>query len=516
MADDPTKQLAARVICDRAGYDFSEVFKYQFVLSKAPVATSFRWRNAKLGEWYLQACPDLRVTPIYDTQNEHVGWFLGVGILEDGTAVKDRLTVPNSATDARLIASLRTLIFKTAGRFAVLLCKEGVEQIHFDAALDQSVVYNPAEGLVASSTMLAAYGEHQHNPRFNGKTILRRNLCYAFEHTSDRRVLRAFPNHFLDLGSFELQRLWPGTDAEFDVSRAERPGLIAQMEDRLRQVMSGLLTNFDCCLPVSGGYDSRLLLSYGKEEIRHLKSAFTHAINHNTLADCLIARNLCQQLGVPHHIINTLDPEHEPVLRKPINRIRFDEFALRTGYESGTRDPRAGLANTLAPEHEVLIRGNLVGILSAQQYLREYIDAPFDMGYALYRLRISEDWTPDQKAFWSARYRDWMNTLPEAAHARIYDMAFLELVQPHALGAHLNGSTNAYHVNPFNDRILLHGSMRLRPRFRVERNAIDRMQQRAAPEFSSIPHTTKVKRLISDALGKAPPLEDVLKLDIVT
>ncbi|MBO9478167.1 hypothetical protein J7382_11530 [Shimia sp. R11_0] len=507
--------LVAQTICTREGHDFAKIFKFQFVLSKTPPKTSESWRAYKVSDWTLQACPSLRVTPVLDSVGDLVGWFLGIGITAAGDAITQSLPLPAQQNADDFFDKAQDVIHGIAGRFAIILATSDKQRMYFDAALDQSVVYNADAGLIASSATLAAFGEPQTNPLFDRDAILNGHNYYAFEHTSDPRVERAFPNHYLDLKTFALPRVWPLAETPFDIMRARRNGLISRMERRLRQIMHGLLRNFDCCLPISGGHDSRLLLSYGKGELHNLSTAFSHATNHNTLVDSLIAANICKIFDVPHQVINVFGEEHKKQLERRKNMRRFNEFALRTGFEGGTRDRRAGLANALAPKHEVLIRGNLVGILSAQQYGRHLLDAPFNLNFALARLRIQDNWSEEDLNRWSARYLRWLNTLPKAAHSRTYDLAFLELVQPHALGALLNGSTNAYHVNPFNDRTLLHGSMRLRPRYRLSRKAIDTMQQNAAPELSVVPFTSDTKHVVMKALGKSPPWEDLKDLDIL-
>ncbi|MFY0617715.1 hypothetical protein [Shimia sp.] len=507
--------LVAKNLCERDGRDFADTFRFQFTLSKTPLETCASWLPYKVGGWILQACPDLPVTSVLDATGELVGWLLGIGITRDGHPVKQALLLPSEQGADNFFETAQTVIHGIAGRFTIVLCTARGARMYFDAALDQSVVYNPQSELIASSNTLAAYGEAQSNTFFDRDAILNGHQYYGFEHTSDPRVVRAFPNHFLDLKHFKLTRIWPLSDTAFDVMRPRRTGLIHRMERRLTQIMHGLLMNFDCCLPISGGHDSRLLLTYGKGQLDKLNCAFSHATNHNTLVDSLIASNVCKAFGIPHHVINVFDDTHKEALTRWNNTQRFNDAAIRTGFEAGTRDPRAGLANVLAPKHDVLIRGNLIGILSAQQYGRHLLDKPFDLNFALSRLRIQNKWSQKDLDRWGTRYLEWMKTLPENAHSRIYDIAFLELVQPHALGALLNASTNAYHVNPFNDRLLLHSSMRLRPRYRLSRKAMETMQRDGAPELGVIPFTSDTKHVVMKALGKSPPWEDLKNLDIL-
>ncbi|MFY0596799.1 MAG: hypothetical protein JXQ85_10250 [Cognatishimia sp.] len=483
---------------------FAELFKYQFTLSKTPIATADSWRAQPVGPWILQHCPLLRVTPIVDAKRETVGHFIGIGIDDSGDAIIDALKIGAHEGAPDFWSKFEQKVETIAGRYALVVVSGDDQRMYFDNALDQSVVFNPSEDLIASSVTLAATGELADNPLFDHNAVLSGDLYFAFEHTRDARVFRTRPNHYLDLKTFTQTRHWPNENTPFDTPRNERADVIEQIEARLKTILNGLIRNFDCCLPVSGGKDSRLLLSLAKDSLGDLTRVFTHATNHNTLVDAYIGSQLCNRLGLEHSVINTRGNDYEDLTTDTLTSQRFIRFAYRTGFEAGTRDPRAGLADALSPKHEVLLRGNLLGLIGAQQYARPLLDAPFNIHFALSRLRLAPQVTNETIMQWGPSYFEWMSTLPKAAHNRIYDMAFTELVQPHALGALLNGSTNSFYVNPFNDRSLLHNAMRLRPKFRHTNRVYEIIQERTAPELGDIPFTTTLKRGVMRELGKAP------------
>ncbi|MEE2944247.1 MAG: hypothetical protein VX444_03650 [Pseudomonadota bacterium] len=510
MSSKPILDLVAHSFDASICASFAELFKYQFILSKTPVVSADSWPVRPVGPWILSHCPLLRTTIVLDKHGNDVGAFIGIGIDGEGNAVSGALSIDASQGSSKFWSVVERQIATIAGRYALVVVSGNATRMYFDNALDQSVVFNPSENLVASSVTLAARGPLQDNPHFDCDAILTSDRYFAFEHTRDQRVMRARPNHFLDLDSFRLTRHWPSQDTAFDASRTERAEVIEEIETRLKVIVKGLIRNFDCCLPLSGGKDSRLLLSFAKDDLVDLSRIFTHATNHNTLVDAYIASKLCQRLDVAHQVINTRGDDHADQATDALTSQRFIKTAYRTGFQSGTRDPRAGLADALSPKHEVLLRGNLLGLIGAQQYVRPMLNQPFSIHFALSRLRITPEVTNETILKWGPRYFDWMRTLPLNAHDRIYDMAFTELVQPHALGALLSGSVNSFYVNPFNDRSLLHNAMRLRPRFRHTERVYQVLQDLAAPEFRDIPFTTNLKRGVMRELGKSPDW-DVLK-----
>ncbi len=508
------KPLVAQSFDATLSDSFAELYKYQFVLAKSAPITCESWCRSQLGPWALQSCPHLQCVEILDATRTQVGWFLGIGIDADGKAIQNHFGLSAALNDADFWDAVERQLAEIAGRFAAIFVTPKGERIYFDGALDQSVVFNPQEDLVASNPALAATGERQPNPLFDGKTILRSNQYYAFDHTSDRRVKRARPNHYLDLQSYALVRHWPTAKTDLDVKRSDRDALILQIQHRLQQIVTGLVTHYTCTIPISGGRDSRLLLGMAKHHAADLGPLFTHATNHNSLVDSFIGAKICECLNLEHRVIETKSQNCDPLLTPKANRERFDRFAFRTGFESGTRDARAGLADILSPKADLLLRGNLLGMLGGQQYQRKMLKTPFSLTYALTRLRLDSDMTNETIMRWGPSYMDWMRSLPAQSGNRIYDLAFLELVQPHALGALLSGSTNSYYVNPFNDRFLLHAAMRLRPSYRISGKVFETLLANVAPELTHLPFTPQIKRRVLEEFGVAPPYTKLKNMEL--
>lgn len=511
----PAKFLTAHSFDESIADSFEELYKFQFVLSKSFIRTTEAWNAVQISGWVLQMCPYLKHTKITDIVGSLVGYFIGVGIDGEGDPVRNNLVIPRRVDANGFWRSVEETLATIAGRYSAIFITPRSERMYFDGALDQSVVFNEKEQIIASNPFLAATGPSQENTKFDRQAILNTGLYYAFEHTSDLRVKRAMPNHYLNLQTYFLRRHWPNEEVQFALPRQDYGELIELIQARLKQIITGFIRNYDCCLPVSGGRDSRLLLALAKDEVDHLPHVFTHATNHMSLLDSYLGKKVSSKLGVPHSIINVRDASAKPYLTKALNRKRFQQFAYRTGFQSGTRDAHAGLADAFSPKCDVLLRGNLMGMMAGQQYSRTSLKEPFNIATALKRLRVADEVTNEPIMKWGPRYFSWMQTLPLATHDRIYDLAFLELIQPHALGALFNGSTNSYYVNPFNDRFLLHATMCLPPRYRAVGKVFQKLLADAAPELADVPFTPQIKRRVVDEIGVLPSFEALDGLNLV-
>ena len=510
MSDLHPKSLNAHSAAQNSELSFEALFKYQFVLSETPVQTSPDWQSHELANWHLSHCPKLKTTPVLDSEGRIVGALLGIAVDQDGKKIDEKLVIPASLTSPAFWTSFEATHFGIAGRYAIVMATHDQQRIYFDMALDQAVVFNPKQRLIASSVTLATTGELQDHPLYDHHAVLHSMRYYAFEHTRDRRVLRARPNHYLDMKSMMLVRHWPSEEDAFDVRRDSRQDLLESIHQRFNSVVKGFVDGFDCCLPLSGGRDSRLLFAHAISGQSSLAAVYSHSTNHNTLVDAAIARKICDAFGQEHHNVNFFEHAESDLNKKVQIRRRFWNAAIRNGYESGTRDPRTGLVTHLSPRHEVLLRGTLMEIISAQQYTGPILEQEFDLDHALARLRIPEQTLEENKEAFAELYLDWADTLPDAALPRIYDMAFLELVQPHAMGALMNQWTECYYVNPFNDRKLMHATIRLRPKFRFKRGAMSWLQNRINPEMAGFPYTPQIKVSVMKNLGKSPDYQKIL------
>lgn len=480
--------------CRDAGRDFGDLFRRQFAISKTARSPHGDWARRSMAGWHVHHCPELPVCDVLDAQGTPIGLFLGIGVTGTGHAVRHALQLSVSLSDPEFSDRAEAEIARIAGRYCVLLLTQGCRRVYFDPVLDLSVVCNRDGRMLASSLLLALDRPIRENDRFNHRMVLHRAHRYGLGHTRDAGVRRMIPNHYLDLDSFALHRHWPKGDETFEADAGEVDAGIDEMVARLGQIFGALVRAHDCAVPVSGGNDSRNLVACGKPHLGHVRSFYTHRTNKMSGFDCMVARMLMKRLRQPHHIIDVLDDDHAHMFQRARQRTARWDFAFRTGYQALGSDHAVIVATDLAPQAEVVLRGNVMDILRANQYSSNNLEGPFDLRHGLSQLRMTPETGAEQLAEWGPEYQAWADTLPENARARIYDFAFCEQLLPNTMGGMLYGFANSFYMNPFADRRLLELAIRIPPARRYRGWVNRQIVKRASGDLNIFPRTNELRR----------------------
>jgi hypothetical protein len=338
-------------------------------------------------------------------------------------------------------------------------------RVYFDPVIDMPAVFNRAERLVATSPLMALRREVRVNERIDYRLILRNGENYGMQQTCDPDVTRPLANHYLDLEDFSLHRHWPREDDPLDADPGPLADVAGLIADRLGQILRGLLEAHDCVLPITGGNDSRTLAYGMKDHIHLVKECFAHRATWITGLDCFIGKQIATDLGQEFRIIDAMTEVSEGRIRPFFLRRMKREFQLRTGYQKAPKATEL-VAASLAPEAEIVLRGNILDLARANQWQRgTYV---FDAEHGISKLRIGGRTPEENLTYWRDDYEAWLAGVPESARTRSLDLAFSELLLPNTLGARLQGYGRSFYVNPFNDRGLLALCTRVDPKTRKQ------------------------------------------------
>ncbi len=421
-----------------------------------------------------------------DANGLEVGLFLGIGVTSAGDVVKGGLNIRSAAGADGFWDQLEKEVEGIAGRYALVLSVGDDQRMYFDPVLDLSVVYDPQAQVVASSLLPALTRPLQDNPRISDAMIRTQGCNVGLQNTRDAHILRAIPNHFLDLKEFALHRHWPRGDEVFEAEPDRTKDIAQQISNRLAQVFGALVQSYDCVVPVTGGQDSRNLIAAGHKHLGHVKTFFTHKTNKMSGYDCDIAQMIMERLGLPLQIIDVSLPEISGRYSGyQLRRLRKD-FYGRVGFEAL---PLLEIAMAIdnAPPGELLLRANVMDMLGANQYTMFHTEGRFDMLHALRKLHLEPRGNTDEVSKWGKDYLAWSKTLPANTSNRTYDFAFMEQLLPNTLGARFNGSPRQFYVNPFADRAQITAALSVSPKFRRSRELYKTVLSLADPDLSGIP-----------------------------
>lgn len=240
----------AQTECEERGWDFEDIFKYQYRITRSADATaklSDHWKTLTFGNLTIEHCPALPSSRLTDERGAVIGIVLGIAIGPDGTCL-DQVVTP-----AQRGPALEEWIEQLAGRFVILAQSGSQIRFYLDAAGNLSAVYNAEAGILGSSVPLVVDGPLSMHPDIDLALVLEKKERFAFGDTVDTRVTRARPNHYLDMGDFTSHRHWPRSDTPFAELDESRRACITEIGDRLTGTIGALTASYDCALPVTAG-----------------------------------------------------------------------------------------------------------------------------------------------------------------------------------------------------------------------------------------------------------------------
>ncbi|MFU1477542.1 hypothetical protein ACM25N_07485 [Roseovarius sp. C7] len=452
--------LEAVRLCQENSWDFSEIFRNQFLLARSRTKPDPSWPSKKIGDWWLHRCPKLPLCRLLGPGGDMLGLVIGIAI----DATGQPLTSDRQLDSAEPLETER-FIETLAGRFLAILASSGQQRIYFDPTAGITAVYSATHQTVCSNVTLGLDRPIDPAPGIDPQAVMAGQDRLYLGETPDHAFTRVYANHYLDLDRFEMVRHWPKPDMAPEASGLSPQELGERISARLQQVMAGLLNNHRCALPLSAGKDSRILLSAALPNLGKLAHVYSFCINKITRYDCRVAQKLSWEFGFPLQIVARGSYFYKQSFRPPeIDELRR-KMALSTGFCANGRDNHHAKTLTIAPGGDITLRGNLCEITRANKYRRPFPEEGFTRDVAFGALmelspeEAAEKFTPDRLAALRQRYWDWADTLPDAYQGRLIDMAHCEHWLPAVGNTEYLAYTNALFLNPYNDRQLLYWAM---------------------------------------------------------
>ncbi len=474
---DQSFSCLAQTVCAAQGWEFDDVFRYQYRITKADSATpvlSKRWKSLSFADLRVEYCPSLAMSKITDETGALIAVVLGVAVAPNGRCVAADMTC---AFDG---PALEQWIEQLAGRFVVLANCGGHVRFYVDPASNLSAVCNKAEKTIGSSVPLVINGPLLMHEQIDHAKVLAKKERFAFGDTVDRRVRRLQPNHYLDMETFASHRHWPHSDTPFADLDQNRRDCIEEIGDRLSASIDALVSTYDCALPVTAGQDSRILLAAATPNLDKVKEFYCYHLNRSTYVDAVGAVRLAEQVGVPMRIISRRSPLVQNSLPASFDEEEYQKMLLRTGWCYGMRKDW-GRYVALSPPVDVVLRGTGLEMARANKWSEKSISAPCSSvnGLAtLTGLRAGKRRTEDENkryAYLLDKYQGWMDGLPSQAHARLYDLAHVELMLPAGPVLEYSAYVRHFSVNPFNDRRLYQLTSAIAPRARMRGSVVRKL-----------------------------------------
>ncbi len=480
-----TKDTLAERRCEAESWDFGQVFKFQFRMSQSKTSLSSAWSSSQLNGWVIEHCPALPISRIISSSGEPIGLVLGIAISPEGQCLGKEVILDQDSESER-----ERWVEDLAGRFFVVVKHFGGMRLYGDPSGNLSVVFNKENNALASSVALAVDDELDPAENVDIEKVATRKQFLLFGDTSDQRVTRLMPNHYLDLSNFSQHRFWPRDDTPFAELETDQDILFAQMSARMSRNVAALISAYECALPITAGRDSRIILGSAIPVLNKIKSFYCYHLNWATKIDAEVGQILAEHLSVPFLVLSRRASRVQKVMTKKEIMVELERTRLRTGWCSALRADWVRFV-AASPRVQVVLRGTGIEMTRANKW-RHVIGKPTNamtgVGALLGQWQRA-DRTKDETVEYERqldRYQNWMDKLPEKALPRLYDIAHLELWLP--VGAAPLAYIGDFIVNPFNDRRLFHLVSAVSPRVRLTNALVKNLVGAHDTSLSAIPY----------------------------
>ncbi|MCT4557737.1 MAG: hypothetical protein N4A61_06715 [Pelagimonas sp.] len=473
-----SKLSLAEKKCLQRDRPFHELFRGQYVLSQDAGRHYPGWTKTSLGNWTIHHGPALPRYSILDASGQILGHLLGLAWQPPADIIKGPVTLPFLANDPDLWTRVQRFVSDLGGRYMVLVSVGRRARLYGDPVLDLPIVYDPTEKQIASSLGLVLDRPIQKNDAQGMRSVLsgRENLC--FQNTLDQQAKRLISNHYLDLNSFRMRRYWPTDDIDFDKGPEAVDASVAGLCETLAGITGALVQNYDCALPVTGGRDSRIMLGSLLPHKHLVREYLCHRFHNASRMDVALAREVLQSVDLELRQYSRINVSHQ----------MLKDMRLKMGWSGTRRELLASAIIDTYPRDHLLLRGNIMEILRANQWRSDKLEDPFHIVHAIRRLGPSKNLGARTAArIWRQDYLRWRKSLPEGARNKLYDFGFIEFMLPNSQGPYISAYHNCNMINPFNDRRLIQVGLELPQAQRISRSVVEKVIGTYHAPFLDIP-----------------------------
>ncbi|MEX0685920.1 MAG: hypothetical protein WD267_12605 [Balneolales bacterium] len=291
--------------------DYSKFkFRRQFLISEVPCA-SLEWNYCILDKFHIYVHPDLEFT-IIKHEGERKGAILLGDMIDPFQPEQSNFDLlQNLIKHSKSIDQAHSFLHSMGGRFVLVINLNDDTFVFHDPCGLRSVYYLQRNGInyLASQPKIFEHlfplktgNDYQtyHHSKF--KNHPEPWLPSGYSLYED--VYHLVPNHYLQLSNLKQVRYWPveklGTNGLDDIAM--------EAAVLLKQLMHAGNARFDLALPLTSGWDSRLLLAACRDITRDI---YFYTLLHDktkiSWSDIRIPKKLLHALGYDHHLINCLN-----------------------------------------------------------------------------------------------------------------------------------------------------------------------------------------------------------------
>lgn len=489
--------------CAERNLDFAETFRRQFLFSPHAAQVPEGWTVVPCAGGQLAFCPELEATQLFSRQSgKPVGFVLGIALTPESELLESRHDV-----DSESIETVEHFVEALSGRYVALIDTHASRRFYVDPSCSLVAYYTRENGRVGASLPLVLDRPVKDNPSLPREAFkASTGNYYLLGETADADVKRMTANHFLDLDTFECRRHWPNASLDFAPS-ANPTYELDEIMGRLANHLKTLLNQRTCAFPISGGGDSRILLTAAAlgNALDADTRYFVHTDNFMTKLDCIVAISIAQRLNLPLQVVSAKSAR----LLKGFSDERYHKLTEMVDLRSSYQDyfhTRKLVVHESPPKAQLLLRGGLIEMTRLNKWKISWGEFTPEKGLRAlpHPRKLDDDFFKERLP----KYREWYDALPDPAKEAAVDFGHFEIWLPAVANNTYQTMANHFMMNPFNDRFLLRNTAKLPHKFRRSGRPQRYIVRTYLPEIKDIPYAGK--SLLSN-LKNPPEGQDVFQ-----
>lgn len=341
-------------------------FRRQFIASSNKITAFEKWNKTEFTNesLHIKTHPDLEINTITDPEKKLSIALLGFIIDPNFPDQKNKDILEDLVSSFASIDALIRTISDLAGRFIFIICHQNAKYVIHDMCGLRTVYYTISKGefyLASNPAILKEVLDIK--PTENYQTFVESNhIKNDIEYwlpcgqTLYENVDQLVPNHYLDVNNNQQVRYWPFRKIQ-DQNLEEAT---LKTSSILESLILSANKRFKLALPLTAGWDSRILLSSSK---KYLDSFFLYTLQYRWLIesspDIKIPKYILKEFKIPYHTINCLkdmDPEFYKIFKSNVDLAHDDWAKITNGmYKS-------------YPHDRTVLRGNVSEIARCSFY----------------------------------------------------------------------------------------------------------------------------------------------------
>ncbi len=488
-------------------------YRRQFLFTSKECMELNAWQIQKVNKHFLYVHPDCALTSVGKTASKQL---LLVGhILHPHFPHKTNKDLLNDLLKLESRQDLIRALYPMVGRFVLIVVESGKYTFFNDACGLKTCVYTQKEGSLQAASqallldLVVPLPQTKRKEQYLNSQYVETNIEHWLPSgtTLYEGIHHLKPNHYLDGKTLEQVRYWP----LYQRTRQKLEHSVEQMAEILRNTMLAAHQRFKLALPLTAGWDSRIILSSCKDIVQNI---WCYTLQYRDLTET------SNDLKIPQKLSANLDLNYQVIdCRKDLDQdfVKIYECNTDMPHINDWAKIAYGMYDSF-PDDRVCIKGNCAEVGRCFYYpsgTHDIIRSSKDL------LKLERYW--NEIDFIKEHINTWYKEAKEIEQNfdyDVYDLFYWE----HRMGSWQAQGQLEWDIvqevfTPFNNRELLDLMLGIDAKHRCAPNYVQftKVMQSLWEEvlqepINPIPVRVKLKGVVRNALSKIGLLQPLKKV----